>query len=202
MWCYQHTLYQQVMWPLKICEVPTSEVCKMDSLANGYIRKWLGLPRCFSDVGLFGWNKLELPLKSISLRYKQEKAHLVLELKDSADHLVRSVEVPVRTGRKWKAPAEIQNTITSLQHREVMGSVQTSCTGLGWGALQKFWSKATKRQQKTMVVEEVTRVEQESFHIMAVSQGSQGAWTRGRLQCRGASAGQTFEGRHKADSPS
>lgn len=140
-WCYQRTLYQLVMWSLKICKIPMSEVCRMDSLANGYIRKWMGLPRCFSDAGLVEWNMLELPLKSISLSYKQEKAHLVLEMKDSADHLVRS-------------------------------------TGLGWCAPQKFWSKATKRQQKTMVVEEVTRVEQERFHIKAVSQGSQGAWTR------------------------
>ncbi len=53
-WCYQHTLYQCVMWPLKICKVPMSEVSRMDSLANRYIRRWMGLPRCFSDAGLFG----------------------------------------------------------------------------------------------------------------------------------------------------
>lgn len=52
----------------------------MDSHANCYIRKLLGLPRCFSDVGLFGRNMLELPIKSISLGYKQEKACLELEL--------------------------------------------------------------------------------------------------------------------------
>lgn len=53
-WCYQHTLYRCVMWPLKVSEVPVSEVSKMDSLANSYIRKSMGLPCCFSDVGLFG----------------------------------------------------------------------------------------------------------------------------------------------------
>ncbi|CAJ1069764.1 E3 SUMO-protein ligase ZBED1-like [Xyrichtys novacula] len=40
----------------------------------------------------------------------------------------------------------------------------------------KFWSKATRREQKTMVVDKVTRVEQQQFHIKAISQGRQGAW--------------------------
>ena len=92
------------MWPLKICEIPSSEVGRMDSLANSYLRRWLGLPRCFSEANLFGGNMLELPLKSISLGYKQEKARLVLELKESADQLIRSVKVPICTGRKRKAP--------------------------------------------------------------------------------------------------
>jgi len=59
---------------------------------------------------------LELPNKSISLGYKQEKAHLELELKDS---LIWSVHI----GRKWKAQAEVEHASSSLQHREVMGLV-------------------------------------------------------------------------------
>lgn len=59
-----------------------------------------------------------------------------------------------------------------------MGAVQTSRAGLGWGEPQEFWSKASKRQQKTMVVEEVTRLDQERLHIKAISQGNQRAWTR------------------------
>lgn len=50
-WCYQFTLFQRVMWPLKVSEIPSSSASKMDSIANSYIRKWLGLPRCFSDTG-------------------------------------------------------------------------------------------------------------------------------------------------------
>lgn len=43
-WCYQFILYQRVMCPLKMSEVPSSVVSKMDGLANLFIRKWLGLP--------------------------------------------------------------------------------------------------------------------------------------------------------------
>ena len=68
-WCYQFILYQKVMWPLKMSEIPSSVVSKMDGLANSFIRKWLGLPRCLSDVGLFGRNTLQLPLRSIGLGY-------------------------------------------------------------------------------------------------------------------------------------
>lgn len=51
----------------------------MDSLANNYIRKWLLAP----DAGIFSWKMLELPIKPISLGYKQEKTCLVLELRNS-----------------------------------------------------------------------------------------------------------------------
>lgn len=47
------------------------------------------LPR-FSVTGLFGWDMLELPFKSISLGYKQEKTRSVREMTNSADLLVRN----------------------------------------------------------------------------------------------------------------
>lgn len=103
-WCYQAILYQRVMWPLKMSEIPSSVVNKMDGLANSLIRKWLGLPRCFSEVGLFGRNTLQLPLRSIIVGYKQEKARLVLELRETTDQLVRAAGTQIRTGRKVESP--------------------------------------------------------------------------------------------------
>lgn len=177
-WCYQFTLFQRVMWPLKVSEIPSSLASKMDTISNTYIRKWLGLPRCFSDTGLLGKNALQLPLKSINLGYKQEKTRLVVELKESRDEAVKSAGVTIHTGRRWRAQQEVDQAITRLQHKEVMGRVQHSRAGLGWGEPVQFWSKATREQRKTMVVEEVSRVEQDRYHIKAVSQGKQGAWTR------------------------
>ncbi|KAJ8398944.1 hypothetical protein AAFF_G00416110 [Aldrovandia affinis] len=46
-WCYHFTLYPRVMWPLKLCEVTSSAVSRMEAKANSFIRKWLGLPRCW-----------------------------------------------------------------------------------------------------------------------------------------------------------
>lgn len=68
---------------------------------------------------------------------------------------------PSAQATKGKSQAEVDCAISNLQQREVMGAVQTSPAGLGWGAAQHFWSKATMKQQKTMVVDEVTRLEEE-----------------------------------------
>ncbi len=172
-----HT-FQRVMWPLKVSEIPSSLASRMDTISNTYIRKWLGLPCCFSDTGLFGKNALQLPLKSINLGYKQEKTRLVFELKESRDEAVKRAGVTIRTGYRWKAQQEIDQAVNRLQHKEVMGRVQHSQAGLGWGEPVQFWSKATREQRKSMVVEEVSQVEQDRYLIKAVSQCKQGAWTR------------------------
>ncbi len=177
-WCYQFTLFQRVMWPLKVSEIPSSLASRMDTISNTYIRKWLGLPRCFYDTGLFGKNALQLPLKSINLGYKQEKTRLVFKLKESRDEAVKRAGVTIRTGYRWKAQQEVDQAVNRLQHKEVMGRVQHCRAGLGWGEPVQFWSKATREQRKSMVVEEVSQVEQDRYLIKAVSQCKQGAWTR------------------------
>lgn len=90
-WCYQFTLYQRSIWPLKLCEITTSTVLRMDAKAN----KWLGLPWSLSNIGLFRKNALQLPLKSINMGYREEKAMLMLELRDSTDLFVKNTKAPV-----------------------------------------------------------------------------------------------------------
>ncbi len=111
-WCYQMILYRRVMWPLKMSEIPSSAVSKMDGKANSFIRKWLGLPHCLCETGLFGKNALQLPLQSINLGYMQEKSRLVLELRESTDQSVRNISAKVPTGRKWNAQAEVDQAIS------------------------------------------------------------------------------------------
>eukprot|EP00064_Thunnus_orientalis_P002837 superscaffoldBa00000219_g2845 len=89
------------------------------------------------------------------------------ELRESTDPLMRNAYVSVQTGRKWQASIEVDKTISSLQHQEIVGR------GLGWGEAPK----ATKKERKAVVVEEVTRAEQELYKIKAVAQGRQGCWT-------------------------
>lgn len=84
------------MWPLKLCGI-TMTVLKLEAMANNYIRKWPGLPRCLSNAVLFGSNMLQLPLQSISLGYKKEKVRLLFELRDSPDPTIRDVNIQVQT---------------------------------------------------------------------------------------------------------
>lgn len=165
------------MWPLKMCEITTCTVQKMDLKANNYIRKWLGLPRSLSSVGLFGRNALQLPLRSILLGYRQEKARLVLELRDSSDPSVQNTKAPVRTGRKWRAELAVDQAISRLKPQEIVGRTQSGRTGLGWGTTPKVWSKATRKERKDLVISEVVRIEEESYQIKALSQRQQGRWT-------------------------
>ena len=109
----------------------------MDAKANSSIRKWLGLPRSLSNIGLFGKNTLQLPLKSINLGYRQEKARLVLDLRDSTDPFVKNTRAPVQTGHKWKAEEAVDQAIR-LMHSKIIGRTQSGRAGLGWGTAPKF----------------------------------------------------------------
>lgn len=91
-WCYQFTLYQ---WLLKLREITTSTVLRMDAKANHCIRNWLGFSQSLSNIGMFGKATLQLPLRSINLGYGQEKARLVLELRDSTDPFVKNTKALV-----------------------------------------------------------------------------------------------------------
>ena len=93
--------------------------------ANSFIRKWLGLPRCFSETGLFGRNTLQLPLQSISLGYKQEKTRLILELRESTDQTVRNATPKVLTGRRWTAPNEVAQATRGLLHLATFRNLPT-----------------------------------------------------------------------------
>lgn len=103
--------------------------------------------------------------------YVQEKTRLVLELRESTDQSVRNANAKVPTGRKWNAQTEVDQAVGQLQHREIMGRVQAGRAGLEWGEAPRFWSKANRKERKEMVVAEVTRMEEDRYKIMAVSQG-------------------------------
>lgn len=111
-WCYQSTLFQCLMWPLKLCDITSTTALKMDAEANSYIQKWLGLPRCLSTTALFGSNTLKLPLKSISLGYRQEKVRLVFELRDCPNPSVQNTKAQVRTGCEWNAAQAVDQAIS------------------------------------------------------------------------------------------
>lgn len=101
-WCFTFTLYPRVMWLPNLSEVILSAVSKMNTKTSSFIRKWLGLPRCLSLANLYGRSTHQLPLKSITIGYRQENERLVMELGNSADEMVTWV-----TGRKLRAGEEV-----------------------------------------------------------------------------------------------
>ncbi|KAL7405869.1 hypothetical protein ABVT39_009050 [Epinephelus coioides] len=169
--------YQRLMWPLKLCDVSLATAQKLDSKANNYICKWLGLPQCLATAALFGSTTLKLPLKSISLGYRQEKVRLVFELRDSPDPAVQNAKAHIRTGCKWDAAKAVDQANTRLKHLEDVGIQQQGRAGFGWGPAPKMWSKASRKERKDLVISEVVKIEKENYKIKAVSQQQQGRWT-------------------------
>lgn len=97
-WCNQFTLYQRLMWPLKLCYVSLATAQKLDSKTT----------------------TLKLPLESLSLGYRQEKVRLLFKLRDLPDPAVRNAKVHVHTGHKWDAAKAVDQAITCLKHLEVV----------------------------------------------------------------------------------
>ncbi len=63
-----------------------------------------------------------------------------------------------------------------LKHKEIVGHVQTSRSGLG-NSQTKFFSKASNKEKKDMIVGEIRNKEEQSRLAKAVGQGQQGRWT-------------------------
>lgn len=159
MWFCNFTLYRRVMWPLKMCKIPSPKINSMDRLANTYLRKWLGFPRCFSDTGLFGASPLQLLVQPTSLGFKQEKARLVLELGESLDQTVRNVQAS-HPNRKWQVETEVNRAISRLQHQNIVGRAQVGRVGFGRDETPHLWWRATKKQHKATVIEEIPHHQQ------------------------------------------
>ncbi len=72
---------------------------------SSYLRRWLGLPRSLSNIGLYGnTNKLRLLFSSVREELIVAQAHL--QYSGSRDAKVSGAGIVVRTGRKWRASLE------------------------------------------------------------------------------------------------
>ncbi|XP_078665283.1 uncharacterized protein LOC144907786 [Branchiostoma floridae x Branchiostoma belcheri] len=175
-WCLQSVLLPRLKWPMKMYEIPLTTADQIEAKTNSFIRKWLGVPRCLSRIALAGRNMLTLPINSVTEEYKLDKVRMTLELMWSKDNAVKAAYRRQKTGRKWNPEEVINQAISRLKHRDIVGAVQRGRTGLGWGERTQRWERATQTERKQLVVEEVKRMEEEGRKVCAVSQKQQGAW--------------------------
>ena len=82
-WIFQHGLLPRLVWPLMVYEIPVSIVEKAEKQISKHLRRWLGIPPSFTNLGLYGRsNKLQMPFSSLVEEYKVAKARLLLTLRD------------------------------------------------------------------------------------------------------------------------
>lgn len=113
LWCLQFGLLPRTMWPLTIYEVPITTVEKMEHIITSYMKKWLGVPRCLSNIALYGKGILELPLTSLTEEYKCSKVRLQMTLKHSRDKTISNGALPLMTGRKWTPSNAVQQATSA-----------------------------------------------------------------------------------------
>ena len=176
-WIFQHVFLPKLLWLLLIYDICTSKVERLEAMTSKFLRRWLGVPPSFSNVGLYGRaNKLALPIKSITEEFKVGKARLLMMFQTSEDTLVRSTLPTIRTGRKWTAQGAVDAATESLMLKEVLGHSQTCRQGLGYGTKTIFWSKAGNRGKRDLVSQEVRAAEEAKRTATAVQQAQQGQW--------------------------
>jgi len=175
-WCYQHGDLPRLLWPLLMYEVPITSVEKLERAMSGYLRRWLGVPRSFSSLGLYSsGSKLQLPLSSVVEEYKVCKACQVLLLRDSKDAKVSKAGVEIRTGRKWRAQEAVDAAEASLKLGDVVGTVTYGRMGLGC-VTRAMWKKATLQDKRGLVQDEVRKVAEEERQARAAALRKQGRW--------------------------
>ncbi|KAK0139173.1 Retrovirus-related Pol polyprotein from type-2 retrotransposable element R2DM [Merluccius polli] len=169
LWCFQFGLLPRLMWPMSMYEVTLSHANRLERLVNAQVRKWLGLPRCLSNIGLYGNRALSLPISSLVEEYKCAKTRLEMTLTESRDPFVRGAAPTLVTGRKWKPSAAVAVAKTALRHRDIVGH-----RGPWFGSNNTDLAKG-KTEWRHMVVEEV-RHQEEAARCAKAQQGRWMKW--------------------------
>ena len=177
-WCYQYGILPRILWPLLIYEFPITTVENLERMFNKYLRRWLGVPNSFSSIGLYSSSsKLQLPISSVAEEFKVTKVRLVMMLRYSRDSKVNDAGVEVKTGRKWTAADAVRNAESRLRHRDLVGLLARGKLGIG-NIPYTSWQKASVKERRHLVQEELRKEIEESRQARAVGMRSQGAWTR------------------------
>lgn len=146
----------------------------MERTMTSYVKKWLGVPRCLTNINIYGKGVLELPITSLTEEYKCSKVRLQMTLKDSRDQTIRNAAPPLSTGRKWAPSNAVQHATSALRHNDIVGHVQLGRGGFGLAASKPTWRKASTLERRKMVVEEVRCQEEAARSAKAVSLAKQG----------------------------
>ena len=192
-WVMHFILFYQMKWDLMIFEVPISFVEALEIKQNVYARKWLGLPKCTTDVSLYSNNvPCPLPLKSLVTLFKETKVGSFLQLQYSKDDQVTSTLRAHKTGCKWSIGEAINRAELRIEENKILGNTRGGKLGdalghsdapqrLGLGfAGDKIVSDVEKSSKafRMMITSMVQQEEEERHTLKAVNQALQGSWTK------------------------
>ena len=160
-----------------VYEIPMTKIEKLERTVSSYIKKWLGLPCCLSNIGLYGHGALELPVSSLTEEFKCTKLRLNMTLTESQDDTIRVAAPRLATGRKWIPSEAVQQGKSALRHGDIVGQVQHGRGGFGFGTSRPTCHKATSTQRRKLVVAQVRQQEEADRCAKPFLQSKQGRWT-------------------------
>ena len=177
-WMLQHMLLPRLLWPLTIYNTPSSKVESMQRLITAKLKKWLGIPKSLSVDCLYTRSgKLQLPYTELTEEHAAAKARLFTTLRDSDDPGVKRAEVKVDGGRKANTKTSVEDAELKLRMQEITGTPNRGKEGLGMTP-RKHFSKATKGERRTMIVDTVRAAEEDKRVVKMTGLAKQGAQMR------------------------
>ena len=195
LWALHHILLPQVRWDLMVYDLPVSFIEGLEITLNIYIRRWLGVSKCLTDVALYSrCSPCPLPFTSLVHLFKTTKVNSHIQLMGSAHHEVVENVTPSSSGVKWTLTKvhrcgfskesslviDVGATRVIEQRMEcsmVVGRVAQGRMGVEFagGKDGKPMEEREFRKQYADVLAEQT---QEEYFKKAVQQALQGSWTR------------------------
>ena len=142
-------------WPQSIYEVPIAHIEQMERKINSRLRRWLGLPKCFSKAARYcNSNVLHLLYRSLIKEFKITKVRTALLYKVSKDAKVSRVGIEVCLGRKWKASKELKVVEEWLRDRAILEAVAKGRAGLGFFPVIRV-DKSSGKGKRRFIQDEV-----------------------------------------------
>ena len=93
--------------------------------------------------------------------------------------MVRKSGIQLKTGSKWSVQSAIQEAESRLKHKDLVGVLCCGKQGLGYlPQKESRYDQASSQQRRTMVCDEIRRMENEKRLTKAVSMRNQGAWMK------------------------
>ena len=87
LWALHHILLPQVRWDLMVYDLPVSFIERLELTLNIYIRRWLGVSKCLTDVALDSkGSPCPLPFTSLVHLFKTTKVNSHIQFMASAHH--------------------------------------------------------------------------------------------------------------------
>ena len=108
-----------------------SQIEKLERTITAYIKKWLSLTCCLTNVGLYGKGALRLPISSLIEGYMCAKARLEMILKQSQDSVILAAAPKLVTGKKWMPFDAVEDAKPTLSIETLLAMCNKAKQGLG-----------------------------------------------------------------------